>query len=36
VVAGWHADLSQLPEGRLLARRTNPGPAAELRLILEP
>jgi outer membrane lipoprotein LolB len=33
---GWLADLSQLPDGRLLARRTQPAPAAELRLILEP
>jgi outer membrane lipoprotein LolB len=34
--AGWQADLSQLAQGRLLARRTHPEPAAELRLILEP
>jgi outer membrane lipoprotein LolB len=34
--AGWQADLSQLAQGRLLARRTQPVPAAELRLILEP
>ncbi len=33
---GWQADLSQLAEGRLLARRSVPAPAAELRLILEP
>jgi outer membrane lipoprotein LolB len=33
---GWQADLSQLAQGRLLARRTHPGPVAELRLILEP
>jgi outer membrane lipoprotein LolB len=33
---GWQADLSQLEQGRLLARRTQPAPAAELRLILEP
>ncbi len=33
---GWQADLSQLAEGRLLARRSAPAPAAELRLILEP
>lgn len=33
---GWLADLSQLAEGRLLAQRTLPAPAAELRLILEP
>ena len=36
VVAGWQADLSQLAQGRLVARRSFPGPAAELRLILEP
>ena len=34
--AGWQADLSQLAQGRLLARRTHPEPVAELRLILEP
>lgn len=34
--AGWLADLSQLGQGRLVARRTQPAPAAELRLILEP
>ena len=33
---GWQADLSDLPQGRLLAKRTHPAPAAELRLILEP
>lgn len=33
--AGWSADLSQLESGRLTARRTQPLPAAELRLILE-
>lgn len=32
---GWSADLSQLDDGRLTARRTQPAPAAELRLILE-
>lgn len=32
---GWQADLSLLGDGRLLARRTQPAPAAELRLILE-
>lgn len=32
---GWQADLSQLNEGRLVARREQPAPAAELRLILE-
>lgn len=34
-VAGWSADLSQLADGRLLARRTEPPPLAELRLLLE-
>ncbi|MCZ8252383.1 MAG: lipoprotein insertase outer membrane protein LolB [Hylemonella sp.] len=33
---GWQADLTQLPAGRLLARRAQPTPVAELRLILEP
>lgn len=33
---GWQADLSQLSDGRLSARRTHPAPPAELRLILEP
>ena len=33
---GWQADLSQLNEGRLVARRAQPEPAAELRLILDP
>jgi outer membrane lipoprotein LolB len=32
---GWQADLSLLADGRLVARRTQPAPAAELRLILE-
>lgn len=31
----WEADLSQLDAGRLSARRTQPAPATELRLILE-
>jgi outer membrane lipoprotein LolB len=34
-VAGWSADLSQHAEGRITARRTEPTPIAELRLILE-
>ena len=33
--AGWSADLSQLTNGRITARRTDPAPASELRLILE-
>lgn len=32
----WVVDLSQLDAGRLLARREQPAPPAELRLILEP
>ena len=34
-VAGWQADLSQLSEGRLQLRRTEPAPAVELRLKVE-
>jgi len=34
-VAGWQADLGQLDHGRLVARRSQPAPAAELRLALE-
>lgn len=33
---GWLADLTQLEAGRLVARRSQPAPAAELRLIIEP
>lgn len=36
VAAGWQADLSQLGRGHLTARRHEPGPVAELRLLLEP
>jgi outer membrane lipoprotein LolB len=32
---GWDADLSQLAEGRLRARRSEPPPAADLRIALE-
>ena len=32
---GWQADLSQLGNGRLLARRQLPAPLAELRLVIE-
>ena len=35
-VPGWQADLSQLSQGRLTARRLHPEPTAELRLIFEP
>ena len=35
VVAGWSADLAQQANGRITARRFQPAPAAELRLVLE-
>jgi outer membrane lipoprotein LolB len=35
-VPGWQADLSRLSNGRLVARRLEPLPTAELRLVLEP
>ncbi len=35
-VPGWQADLSRLSNGRLVARRLEPLPAAELRVVLEP
>ena len=34
-VAGWRVDLSRLSNGRLVARRLEPLPIAELRVILE-
>jgi outer membrane lipoprotein LolB len=34
-VAGWRADLSQLAQGRLEAKRLEPQPQADLRLVLE-
>lgn len=34
-IAGWSADLSQHANGRITARRTQPAPLAELRLVLE-
>ena len=34
-MSGWSADLSQLAKGRITARRTDPAPIAELRLVLE-
>ena len=34
-VAGWEADLSQLAQGRLRARRFAPPPAADLRVALD-
>lgn len=32
---GWQADLRELPNGRLIARRSVPLPAVEMRLVLE-
>lgn len=34
-IAGWSADLSQHADGRITAKRSEPAPAAELRLVLE-
>ena len=34
-VPGWQPDLSQVAEGRLRARRTDPPPPADLRLVFE-
>jgi outer membrane lipoprotein LolB len=34
-VPGWQADLAQLPQGRLSARRLDPLPPADLRVVLE-
>jgi len=33
--AGWSADLSGYAKGSILARRSQPKPAAEIRLLLE-
>ncbi|MBL0917999.1 MAG: outer membrane lipoprotein LolB [Hydrogenophaga sp.] len=33
---GWHADLSAQPQGRVVARREQPAPAAELRVVVQP
>lgn len=35
-VPGWEPDLSGLPEGRLRARRVEPPPPADLRVVLDP
>lgn len=35
-VPGWQTDLTLREEGRLTARRVEPQPSAELRLIIEP
>lgn len=34
-VPGWEADVSQVAEGRLRARRTDPPPPADLRVVFE-
>jgi outer membrane lipoprotein LolB len=34
-VPGWTADLSQLPEGRIRARRVEPLPEADLRVAID-
>ncbi len=34
-VAGWQADLSQIAQGRVIARRHEPVPRADLRVVLE-
>lgn len=36
LACGWQADLQQLDEGRLSATRTQPPPAAMLRILLNP
>ncbi len=33
---GWVADLSKQPDGRINAKRTNPAPVADLRIVLNP
>jgi outer membrane lipoprotein LolB len=33
---GWVADLSKQPDGRISARKTDPAPAADLRIVLNP
>lgn len=35
-VPGWEPDLSALADGRLRARRVQPPPAADLRVVLDP
>jgi outer membrane lipoprotein LolB len=34
-VPGWRADLSQLAQGRIAAKRSEPAPEADLRVILD-
>ena len=33
---GWVADLSKQPDGRISAKRANPAPQADLRIVLNP
>ncbi|MFZ2827822.1 lipoprotein insertase outer membrane protein LolB [Hydrogenophaga sp.] len=35
-INGWQADLSRQASGRIVARRTQPLPTAELRIVLQP
>ena len=35
-VPGWEPDLSGLPDGRVRARRVEPPPVADLRVVLDP
>jgi outer membrane lipoprotein LolB len=32
---GWAADLSQQPKGRIAAKRTEPAPYADLRIVVD-
>ncbi len=34
-VSGWQSDLTQLDQGRLQARRSEPAPAVDLRILLD-
>jgi outer membrane lipoprotein LolB len=34
-VPGWRADLTQLAQGRLTAKRYEPAPEADLRVVLD-
>ena len=34
-VSGWSADLSRRAEGRITAKRSQPSPAADLRVVLD-
>lgn len=35
-IKGWSADMSRFGEGRIAAKRTQPAPQAELRVVLDP